>query len=58
MRDVFDDFTVNMLCELYSSLRPAGGAYPTALARKRDKEGVLTSVAVYPSGSVSEDSAV
>jgi hypothetical protein len=58
MRDVFDDFTVNMLCELYCSLCPARGTHPTAFAGEGDKDRVLAAVAVYPSGTVSEDPAV
>jgi hypothetical protein len=55
---VFDNFTVNMLGELYRSLCSTGGAYSAAFAGERDKERVLTAVAVYPSSPVSEDSAV
>ena len=58
MRDVFDNFAVDMLSELHRSLGPTGGADPTAFARERDKERVLASVAVYPGGTMSEDAAV
>ena len=58
MRDVLDHFVVDMLCELHGSLGSAGGADPAALTRERYQERVLAAVAVYPSGAVSEDSAV
>jgi hypothetical protein len=58
MGNVFNDFVVDMLCELHRSLCPARGAYSTALARKGDKERVLTAVAVNPSGAVGEDAAI
>ena len=55
---VFDDFAIDVFRKLYCSLGSARGAYPTAFAGKRDKERVLASITVYPSGTVSEDSAV
>jgi hypothetical protein len=58
MGDVFDNFAVDVFCELHRSLSSARGAYPTALARKRDQERVLASITVYPCGTVREDSAV
>ncbi len=58
MGNVFDDLTVNVFCELHCSLRPARGTYPPAFTGERDKKRVLAAVAVYPSGTVSEDSAV
>jgi hypothetical protein len=68
MRDVFDNFAVDVFPtsprlrrtsgELHGSLSSAGGAHPAAFAGECDKQRVLTSVAVYPSGTVSEDSAV
>lgn len=58
MRDVFDNFAIDMLCKLHRSLGSAGGAYSSAFAGERDKERVLTAIAVYPSGTVSEDAAV
>jgi hypothetical protein len=58
MGDVINNFAVDMLSELYRSLRPAGWAYPTTLGRERNEEGVLASIAIHPSGTVSEDAAV
>jgi hypothetical protein len=58
MRDVFDNFAVNVLGELDSSLRSTGRAHPTALAGEGDKERVLASITIHPCGTVSEDSAV
>jgi hypothetical protein len=58
MRNVFDDFAVNVLAEFHRSFCPAGGAHPSALAGEGYEERVFTSVAVYPGGSVSEDVAV
>ena len=68
MGDVFDNFAVDVFPtsprlrrtsgELHRSLRPARGAYPPALAGECDKERVLAAITVYPSGTVSEDSAV
>jgi hypothetical protein len=55
---VLNYFAVNMFCELHRSLCSTGGTDPTALARERDKERVLAAITVYPSGAVSEDSAV
>jgi hypothetical protein len=58
MRNVFDDFAVDMLCELHRSLGTTRGTHPAALAGEGDKERVLTAIAVNPSGTVSEDSTV
>jgi hypothetical protein len=58
MGDVFDNFAVDVLCELDCSLCPARGTYPSAFAGKRDKERVLAPITVYPSCAVSEDSSV
>jgi hypothetical protein len=58
MRVVFDNFAVDVFCELYRSLRPAGGAHPSAFAGEGDKERVLAAITVYPCGAVSEDAAV
>ena len=58
MGDVFDNFAVDVLCELHRSLCSTGGAYPTAFARECDKQGVLTAITVYPGSTVSEDAAV
>ena len=58
MRVVFDNFAVDVFSELYRSLRPAGGAHPSAFAGEGDEDRVLTTVAVYPGGTVSEDTAV
>lgn len=58
MGDVFDNFAVNVFGELYRSLGPARGAYSSAFAGERDKERVLTAIAVYPGGTVGEDAAV
>ena len=58
MGDVFDNFAVDVFCELYRSLSSARGAYPPELAGECDKERVLASITVYPCGTVSEDSAV
>ena len=68
MGDVFDNFAVDVFPtsprlrrtsgELYRSLSSARGTYPPAFARKRDKKRVLAAITVYPSGTVSEDSAV
>ncbi len=55
---VLDHFVVDMLGELHCPLSSAGWAHPTALAGEGDKEGVLASVAVYPSGTVREHAAV
>jgi hypothetical protein len=59
MRNVFDDFAVNVLCEFHRSFCPAGGAHPSALAGEGyDEERVFAPVAVYPCGSMSKDAAV
>lgn len=58
MGNVFDDLTVNVLCELDCSLCPARGAYPTAFARERDEKRVLAAIAIYSSGTVSEHTAI
>ena len=58
MRDVFDNFAVDMLSKLHRSLGPAGGTDPTAFARECDKQGVRTAITVYPGSTVSEDAAV
>ena len=58
MGDFFDDLTVNVLGKLHRSLSSARGAYSTAFAGEGDKERVFASVAVYPSGTVSEDAAI
>ena len=58
MRDVFDNFAVNVLGEFYRSLRPAGGAHPPAFAGEGDKERVLAAITVYPCGTMSEESAI
>jgi hypothetical protein len=38
MGDVFDNFAVEMFCELNRSLGSTGGTYPSAFARERDEE--------------------
>jgi hypothetical protein len=53
MRDVFDNFAVDMFCELHRSFCSTGGTDPTAFARECDKERVLASVTVYPGGTMS-----
>jgi hypothetical protein len=58
MGGVLNYFAVEMLCKLHCSLGSTGGAYSSAFAGERDKERVLTAVAVYPSSPVSEDAAV
>jgi hypothetical protein len=58
MRDVFDNFAVNMLCELHRSLCSTGGTDLAAFAREGDQERVFAAITVYPSGAVSEDSTV
>jgi hypothetical protein len=58
MRDVFDNFAVNMLSELYRSFGSTGGTYSAAFARECNKERVLAAVAVYPSCTVCEDATV
>ena len=58
MGDVFDNFAVDVFCELHGSLGSAGGADPAALARERDEERVLASITIHPRGTVSEDAAV
>jgi hypothetical protein len=68
MRNVFDDFAVDMLptsprlrrtsSELHRSLCTTGGAHPSALAGEGDKERELAAIAIYPSGSMSEDAAL
>ena len=58
MRDVFDNFAIDMLSKLDCSLCSAGWTDPTTLARERDKERVLAAIAVYPGGTMSEDAAV
>ena len=58
MRDVFDNFAVEVFCKLHRSLRSTGGTDPTAFARECDKQGVLTAITVYPGSTVSEDAAV
>ena len=57
MRDVFDNFAIDMLSKLHRSLGSTGGTYPSAFARERDEERVLAAITVYPGGIVSEDSA-
>jgi hypothetical protein len=58
MRDVVDDFAIDVLSELYRSLCPAGWAHPSALAGEGDEKRVFASIAIHPGGAVSEDSAV
>ena len=58
MGDVFDNFAVDVFCELYRSLSSARGAYPPALAGECDKQRVFASITIHPSGTVSEDAAV
>ena len=48
MRDVFDNFAVNVFCKLHCSLSTAGGVYPPAFAGKCYKEGVLASITIHP----------
>ena len=57
-RNVFDDLDIDVLGKLYRSLGSTRGAYPSAFTRERDEKRVLASIAVYPSGTVSEDAAV
>jgi len=49
---------LNMLSKFHCSLGSTRGAYPPALARKRDKQRVRASITIHPSGTVSEDLAV
>ena len=58
MGNVFDDFVVDVLCELDSSLRSTGRADPSALTGEGDKKRVFAVITVYPSSTVSEDAAV
>jgi hypothetical protein len=58
MRDVFNNFAIDVLSELYCSLSSARGAYPTAFTGEGDQERVLAAIAVHSSGTMSEDSAV
>lgn len=58
MRNVFDHFVVDMLREFHGSLRPAGGADPTAFAAEGYEERVLTAVAVDPCSTMSENATV
>ena len=58
MGDVFNNRAVNVLGELHCPLSPTRGAYPSAFTGERDKERVFASIAVYPSGTVSEDAAI
>ena len=58
MGNVFDDFVVDVLCELDSSLRSTGRADPSALTGEGDKKRVFAAITVYPSSTVSEDAAV
>lgn len=58
VRNVFDDFAVDVFCELYRSFRPAGWADPSALTGEGDKKRVFAAITVYPSSTVSEDAAV
>jgi hypothetical protein len=58
MGDVFDNFAVDVFCELHRSLGSTGGTDPTALAGEGDEERVFAAITVYPSGTVSEDTAV
>ena len=55
---VFDDFTVNVFCELYRSLGAARGTYTSAFTGERDKKRVLAFITIYSCGTVSEDAAV
>jgi hypothetical protein len=64
----FFDFAVNVFPtsprlrrtsgELYCSLSPARGAYPTAFTGEGDQERVLAAIAVHSGSTMSEDSAV
>ena len=58
MGDVFDNFAVDVFCELYRSLSSARGAYPSAFTGERDKQRVFASITIHPSSSVSEDTAI
>jgi hypothetical protein len=51
-------FAVDVFSEFHSARSPAGGTYPTTLAREGDKLGVFAAVAVYPGSSMGEDAAV
>jgi len=56
--NILDYLTVEVLSKLNSALSSAGWAHPATLAGEGDKEGVFTSITVYSSSPVSEDSAV
>ena len=58
MGDVFDNFAVDVFCELYRSLSSARGTDPSAFTGERDKKRVLAAITVYPCGTVSEDAAI
>ena len=58
MGDVLYDLAVDVLCELYRSLRSAGWAYAATFAGECDKEGVFAPVAIHPRSTVSENSAI
>jgi len=54
---VFDNFAIDVFSELDRSLSSARGTHPTTFTGERDKERVFAAVTVYPSGTVSEDTA-
>jgi hypothetical protein len=56
--EVFDNFAVDVLCELHGALDAAGGAHPAALAGERYKERVLALLAEHPRGTMSKDAAI
>ena len=58
MGDVFDNFAVNVFCELYCSFSAARGTYTSAFTGERDEERVFATITGYPSSTVSEDAAV
>ena len=58
MGDVFDNFAVDVFCELYRSLSSARGTDPSAFTGERDKQRVFASITIHPSSSVSEDTAI
>ena len=58
MGDVFDNFAVDVFCELHRSLSSARGTDPSAFTGERDKERVFAAITVYPCGTVSEDTAI
>ena len=58
VRNVFDDFAVDVFCELHCSLITARGTHSTALTGEGDKKRVFAAITVYPSSTVSEDAAV